>query len=52
MTSSAVYVGLISFFMAAVTGVLRSALYMFAVSGEAPRGFDPNAMSGAFQPRR
>ena len=50
--SSAVYVGLISFFMAAVTGVLRSALYMFAVSGEAPRGFDPNAMSGAFQPRR
>ncbi len=52
MILSVVYVALISLFMAAVTGVLRSALYMFAVSGEAPRGFDPHAMSGAFQPRR
>ncbi len=51
MIVSVVYVGLISLFMAAVTGVLRSALYMFAVSGEAPRGFDPHAMSGAFQAR-
>lgn len=47
----AIYVALISLFMSAVTGVLRSALYMFAVSGEAPRGFDPNALSGAFQAR-
>ena len=51
MILSVVYVGLISLFMAAVTGVLRSALYMFAVSGEAPRGFDPHVMSGAFQQR-
>lgn len=45
------YVSAVSLFMAAVTGVLRSALYMFAVSGEAPRGFDPHVMSGAFQSR-
>lgn len=42
------YVGLVMLFMSAVAGILRSALYIFAVSGEAPRGFDPTIMGGAF----
>ena len=44
-----IYVGLVSLFMSAVGGILRSALYIFAVSGEAPRGFDPWVMRRAFR---
>lgn len=47
-----VWVIFVSVFSAALSGVFRTALYRYAMLGEAPHGFSQDQIAGAFRPKK
>ncbi len=52
VTLLAIGIGIMVAFSGALGGVFSTALYRFAVDGEAPRGFYEGDLAEAFRPRK